>query len=143
MVERSVKLLEEQMNTPGLTSVTKAQLQDQIDKLRALLNKGTLEGKGSGFLGNWTGYYGPTVGGVLEVQPSYWYVITRNGDRFKVKWRNKHGDQGTWIANYANGKLVDVRGPDAMTGTALTLEALADGTLREVDEGEIRLKRDR
>jgi hypothetical protein len=100
------------------------------------------ESVGSEFFGSWTGYYSPRVGGILEDTPSLWLVITKDGDRFKVTHRRSDGTEWSWFANYANGKLVDLRGPDDITGMTPTLEALADGTIREVNEGEIRYKKE-
>jgi hypothetical protein len=86
--------------------------------------------------GEWTGYYAPDLRSSFEDKPLRRVSVAREGDRFKVRTLTAVSIRG-W-APIKSGKLVDVEGPDELTGAARTLEASPDGTLREFEEGVIR-----
>ncbi len=100
-------------------------------------------GIGAEFLGEWTGYYAPTIGVPFETEPYRRLAVTREGKRFKITYTENDGRQWSWLANYRGEKLVDVGGPDDMSGATRTLEVSRDGTLREIEEGVIRYTKDR
>jgi hypothetical protein len=98
---------------------------------------------GTEFIGDWTGYYAPDPRSSFEATPLRRMSIAREGDRFKITYTENDGRQYSWLGTYQTGRLVDVEGPDELTGTARTLEASPDGTLREFEEGVVRYTSDR
>jgi hypothetical protein len=98
---------------------------------------------GTEFIGEWTGYYAPNIGAPFEDKPLRRLSIVREGDRFRLTYTENDGRQYSWLGTYQSGKLIDVEGADELTGTARTIEASADGTLHEVEEGIIRYTSDK